>query len=667
MAYFLTGATGFIGRHLVEQLLERRSGKIYVLVRGSSTVRLEELIESWREQAGATAVKRIRPVQGDLRKPLLGISPEQLTELHGQIEHFFHLGAIYDMTAPAERNAAVNVGGTAHAIELARALEVEHLHHVSSIAVAGAYKGLFKEDCFDEGQRLPSPYHRTKFESERIVREQPEVPWRVYRPAIVVGDSRTGEMDKIDGPYYFFKAIQTMRRVLPEWMPLVGLDLGKTNVVPVDWVAGALDQIAHQPGLDGKTFHLTNPQPQRIDELINELAVAAHAPRFAVTVDRRLTGVLPRWPLQLALALPPLRQARNLTLRELGIPEEVVDHIDLVPEFDTRETELTLAGSEFEHPPALHQYAGRLWDYWEREMDPALSRRRTLGEAIRDKRVLITGASSGIGRATALKVAQAGGVPLLVARNVEKLEEVRAEIVAQGGTAYVYAADISDLESIERLVERVLADHRDVDMLVNNAGRSIRRSVELSYERFHDYERTMKLNYFGAIKLIIALLPHMRERGDGHIVNISSIGVQTNPPRFSAYVASKAALDAFTRVVASEVIGDGVTFTTIHMPLVRTPMIAPTKMYNAFPTITAEEAGDMICDALRSRPKHMGTTLGTFGEVAYALSPRMVDRILHLAYRVFPDSAASKGQKNEEEKASFEQIAMANLMRGVHW
>ena len=195
----------------------------------------------------------------------------------------------------------------------------------------------------------------------------------------------------------------------------------------------------------------------------------------------------------------------------------------------------------------------------------------------------------------------------------------------------------------------MLADHRNVDMLVNNAGRSIRRSIALSYDRFHDFERTMQLNYFGAVKLIIGLLPHMRERGSGHIVNVSSIGVQTNPPRFSAYVASKAALDAFTRVVASEVLGDGVTFTTIHMPLVRTPMIAPTKMYDAFPTITPEEAADMICEALRGRPKEMGTRLGKFGEVAYSALAQLVDRLLHLAYRVFPDSAAAKGERDVEE------------------
>jgi thioester reductase-like protein len=667
MAYFVTGATGFIGRRLVEGLLTKRQGDVYVLVRENSRSRLDDLVERWTVAAGASAAARVKPVVGDLRRPLLGIDTDQVAELHGKIDHFFHLAAVYDMTAPAQRNTAVNVGGTTHAVELARALDAKCLHHVSSIAVAGTYRGIFDETMFDEGQRLPSPYHRTKFESERIARDQPYVPWRIYRPGIVVGDSKTGEMDKIDGPYYFFKAIQRLRSVVPEWVPLVGLDLGRTNVVPVDWVAAALEHIAHEPDLDGNAFHLTDPRPQRVDELINELAGAAHAPRFAVSVDKRITDLVPRWPLALASALPPFKQVGGLALRELGIPREVLSHAELVPRFDSHLTQRALAGTAIEQPPALKEYAPRLWDYWEREMEPATGRGRTLHEALGGRHVMITGASSGIGRSTALKVAAAGGVPLLVARNVDNLEEVRAEIVAAGGTAYVYAADISDVESIEGLLERVLADHRNVDMLVNNAGRSIRRSIALSYDRFHDFERTIQLNYFGAVKLIIGLLPHMRERGSGHIVNVSSIGVQTNPPRFSAYVASKAALDAFTRVVASEVIGDGVTFTTIHMPLVRTPMIAPTKMYDAFPTLSPEEAADMITEALRSRPKEMGTRVGKFGEVAYSISPRTMDRLLHLAYRVFPDSAASKGQADVEEHVSFEQIAMATLTRGVHW
>jgi NAD(P)-dependent dehydrogenase (short-subunit alcohol dehydrogenase family) len=254
-----------------------------------------------------------------------------------------------------------------------------------------------------------------------------------------------------------------------------------------------------------------------------------------------------------------------------------------------------------------------------------------------------------------------------VARTQEKLDEAREEIERAGGTAYAYTADLSDYESIDALVQKVFADHAAVDVLVNNAGRSIRRSVALSYDRFHDYERTIRLNYLGTIRLVLGVLPHMRRRKGGHIVNVSSIGVQASPPRFSAYVASKAALDAFTRVVSSETIGDDVTFTTIHMPLVRTPMIAPTKMYDSFPTISPDEAADLICEAIRAKPKQINTRLGTFAEVAYAVAPKAVDRILHMAYKVFPESSAARGEQAPSEHVSGEAIALSHLMRGVHW
>jgi short-subunit dehydrogenase len=286
---------------------------------------------------------------------------------------------------------------------------------------------------------------------------------------------------------------------------------------------------------------------------------------------------------------------------------------------------------------------------------------------VRGRVVMVTGASSGIGRSAALKIADAGGIVLLVARTPEKLEETRAQIQNGGGTAHIHRCDLSDMDDIDRMADEVLAQHGQVDVLVNNAGKSIRRSIALSYDRFHDFERTMQLNYFGPVKLMLKLLPRMRERKQGHIVNISSIGVQTNTPRFSAYVASKAALDAWSRAVASEMIDDGVTITTIHMPLVRTPMIAPTKLYNSFPTISPDEAADLICDAIRKKPKQINTRLGTFGEVAYALAPKAVDQLLHLAYRVFPDSAAARGQTSGDEVISREQLALAHLTRGVHW
>ena len=664
MSYFLTGATGFIGRHLVQRLLAR-DGEIYVLVREASQDRLNALIEGW----GSEAEARVQPVLGDLSEPRLGVSDEALAQLReASVAHFFHLAAVYDMTAAAddERNRIANVDGTRNAVALANELGVGCFHHTSSIAAAGMYKGLFREDMFDEGQKLAHPYHRTKFEAEKIARTQTKMPWRVYRPAIVVGNSMTGEMDKIDGPYYFFTAIKMARHYLPGWFPLVGPELGYTNIVPVDFVAGAMDHIAHEDGLDGQAFHLTNPKSQRSGEVMNTIAAAAHAPQMSIRIDSKLLKALPKGTIGMLMQLPAAKGVRKALLADFGIPDEVIGYIGLTAQFDTRDTERALAGSGVAVPP-LDSYADKLWDYWERNLDPDLFKDRSFEGAVNGKTVLITGASSGIGKAAAFKIASAGGIPLLVARSADKLEQARREIEEAGGTAYAYTADISDPESVEALVGKVLADHPAVDVLINNAGRSIRRSIALSYDRFHDFERTIQLNYLGTIKLIMGFLPHMRDRRSGLVINVSSIGVQTNPPRFSAYVASKAALDAWTRVVGSECIGDNVHFTTIHMPLVRTPMIAPTKIYDSFPTISPEEAADLICEAIRARPKHLGTRLGTFGEIAYALFPKAVDQILSTAYKVFPDSAASKGQKDPEEHASTEQVALAHLMRGVHW
>jgi NAD(P)-dependent dehydrogenase (short-subunit alcohol dehydrogenase family) len=272
------------------------------------------------------------------------------------------------------------------------------------------------------------------------------------------------------------------------------------------------------------------------------------------------------------------------------------------------------------------------------------------------KVAVVTGASKGIGLAVTHALVDEGALVVAGARTAFSVEGVTA-----------VAVDLAAPDGPAQLVQRAIDEHGRVDVLVNNAGRSIRRSVELSYDRFHDFERTMQLNYFGPVRLILRLLPVMRQRRSGQIVNVSSIGVQTNMPRFSAYVASKSALDAFSRCIASEVIDDKIDITTIHMPLVRTPMIAPTKIYDSFPTISPDEAADLICEAIRAKPKQINTRLGTFGEVAYALAPKAVDQILHMAYKVFPESAAAKGQKDPAEKASGEATALAYLMRGVHW
>ncbi|NYD59310.1 NAD(P)-dependent dehydrogenase (short-subunit alcohol dehydrogenase family) [Nocardioides marinisabuli] len=663
MSYFVTGATGFIGRFLVEELLDHREGEVFVLVRESSLPRMEALIRHW-------GTDRVTPVVGDLATEALGVDPAWVAEHRGQVEHFFHLAAIYDMTADDATNEAMNVGGTRHALALAGDLDVGCFHQVSSVAAAGELRGTFDETMFDEGQHLPSPYHRTKFESERIVREEGSVPWRVYRPSIVVGDSQTGAMDKVDGPYYFFGLMKTMRDVLPAWLPLAGVDMGDTNVVPVDYVARAMDHLAHLPGRDGEAFHLVNPEPQPVVEMINAFCAAAGAPTFATGLDRGLTRRLPRavQPSGLLNAVGKngaLQAVLDLVTSRVGVPAEVLAHTSFTAVFDSRRTERALAGSGIAVPD-LESYARTLYSYWEEHLDETTARDPRIRAALQGKYVVITGASSGIGQVTAHKVAQAGGVPVLVARGKDKLEEVRAMIEVRGGQALVYPCDLSDLKAIDRLCEQLASELPSVDYVVNNAGRSIRRSLRLSHDRFHDFERTMQLNYFGAIRLVMGLLPTMQEQKRGHVVNVSSIGVQTNPPRFSAYVASKSALDSWSNVVASELVGDGITFTGIHMPLVRTPMIAPTKIYDKFPTISPAQAADLVVEAMVGRPHEINTLLGNAGAVMHTLAPKLTFRLLNMAYHVFPDSAAAKGEGSGGTRES-EQIMLAKIFKGVHW
>jgi NAD(P)-dependent dehydrogenase (short-subunit alcohol dehydrogenase family) len=225
------------------------------------------------------------------------------------------------------------------------------------------------------------------------------------------------------------------------------------------------------------------------------------------------------------------------------------------------------------------------------------------------------------------------------------------------------------MASCDAFVAQVLKDHGAVDILVNNAGRSIRRAISASYDRFHDFERTMQLNYFGSIRLIMGFMPTMTQRRKGHIINISSIGVLASSPRFSAYVASKAALDAFSRCAQGELSGKGISFTTINMPLVKTPMIAPTKMYDSVPTLSPEEAADLLVKAIIEKPSRIATRLGIFSALLNAVAPKAYEVVMNTAFELFPDSAAAKGDRKalKDEQPSNEQIAFASLMRGVHW
>ncbi|HET9051521.1 MAG TPA: SDR family oxidoreductase [Candidatus Dormibacteraeota bacterium] len=659
--YLVTGATGFVGRNLVPLLLAR-GGEVAVLVRPGSRARFAALRD--RVDPGGT---RLRAVVGDIGEPGLGLSDEDRGTLGGA--EVFHLAAVYDLEADPVETERANVDGTRNVVELANAVGAARLHHVSSIAAAGRYKGRFTEEMFDEGQPLDHAYFSTKFAAEKIVRESATVPWRIYRPGLVIGSSETGEADRVDGPYYAFKLIQSLRDALPQWVPLTGPEGGPLNIVPVDFVVQALDHIAHLPGRDGETFHLVDPNPLSLGDTLNTVCRAAHAPEFALRFDRRMGKLVPGGMMDIVKELPAVQRVTRQVLGKLDMPATAVAYMDYPTTFDATKSVEALRGTRIAVPP-LREYAWKIWDYWERHLDPELPTPQNLRRALGGKVVVITGASSGIGRAVARRVASAGAVTVCVARSVEKLEELRDEIVAAGGQAHVYPTDLTDIDACRAMIDAVSADHGRVDVLVNNAGRSIRRSVLASLDRFHDFERTMRLNYFGAIALIMAVVPGMRQRGDGHVINISSIGAQTYPPRFAAYVASKAALDAFTRCFAPEVAADGVAMTEIHMPLVRTPMIAPTGLYKNFPTISPDEAADMVVGAIITRPHEVSTRLGKFGQLTNAIAPAVSQLIMSAAFHVLPDSAPKEGEAaapaRSEAPVSIEAYALGQLMRGIH-
>jgi NAD(P)-dependent dehydrogenase (short-subunit alcohol dehydrogenase family) len=307
------------------------------------------------------------------------------------------------------------------------------------------------------------------------------------------------------------------------------------------------------------------------------------------------------------LSLAPVRRMRAAILRDLALPEGV----------------LALAGRVQRAP---------------RPLLPGLAGQRTLRAQVENKVVVITGGSSGIGLATAQRVAAAGAITIICGRDPERLASARHFIEARGHTVFTHVVNVADLAQCDAFVEGLLREHGGVDLLINNAGRSIRRAIRDSGDRFHDFERTMQLNYFGALRLTMGLLPSLVPRR-GHVINISTISVLTNSARFSAYVASKAALDAWTACAATEYAGSGLSFTTINMPLVKTPMIAPTKVFENVPTLTAENAAELVVEGIITRAVRIATPVGVLSQALHAMLPEAARAFTSSLFERFPDAA----------------------------
>lgn len=641
--YLVTGSTGFIGRRVMPHLL-RRGGKLAVLVRPSSQPRHASLLEAWHETAMRHGGELV-VLAGDLSSPGLDLS----APLPSGLDHVFHLAASYDLAASEEQARATNVDGLQRLLDsLAAAGFSGVFHHVSSIAVAGDFSGPFTETMLEAGQGHASPYLKTKFEAEQLVRSIWGLRCRFYRPGAVVGDSQTGEMDKVDGPYYLFKPIQRLRSALPAWIPLAAPARGSFNIVPVDFVAAALDHIAHRDGLDGETFHLVDPNPPNLAQTLDLFLKAAHAPRirwmWKPSRGSALGGIA-----SLLSGTASFRFLLEQHCQEWGIPIRALDSFNPHVTFDTTAARAALAGSGIACPP-LAAYADKLWAFWELHLDPERHKQSRLRSLLPGKRILITGASSGIGEALAMECGRLGAHVIVVARREEKLAALVSAIEVAGGRASAVAADLSVLEECDRVAQRCLDELGPPDVLVLNAAKSIRRPLAQTLDRFHDLQRTMQLNYFGAARLTMGLLPAMRERRSGHIVHSSTWGVLYPGPRYAAYLASKAALDTFLDSLAAEFLSEGIRVSQVYLPWVRTPMVAPTQAIADTKMLTPEEAAGLILDAILERPRFTAPPQAYWTVLSKLLFPKSATRALNLLYRLYPDQEGQNPEMDAERQ-----------------
>jgi len=669
IVYVLTGASGFIGTWLVGELLDRNPNSvIFSLTRPSSK---GKLLAKIADKFGEDAASRVFPVEADISQPRMGLDKavyQAFMKGKTGVDHFFHVAASYDLSASDEDNAKANVDGTTYAVNFANDLQnafATRFHYVSSIAVAGNYSGIFFEDQLQEGQSFDNAYSRTKYEAEVIVRNKAKGSLRIYRPGIVVGDSQTGVAEKVDGIYYWMEPIQYMRRILPGSAVIPCVEGNSINIVPVDFVVQAMDAIAHNddPSLDGKAFALVDSNPGTLIETLNTLAKAAHAPSFSSRIPSFIEAVIPGRFWQSVKSISLLANSPAWLARSVWqIPETAVAYIENDTDYDDTETRAALEGTGIRCPP-FKAYCWKLWDFFERQM--RLDRPQALRQAVRGKVVVVTGASDGIGKVLSVRLGRAGAHVVLVARSKDKLQDTKKEIESAGGTADMFAADLSREDSTYAMIDAVNKKYGACDVLVNNAGRSIRRSIEYhTRDRFHDFQRLMELNFYGSMRTTLGFLPGMRKKRYGHILNVSTIAELTLVPRFAAYVASKSALTSSSSILAHEVAPDNVSVSNVFMPLVATKMLAGNDY--VVDLLTPEQACQLIEKAIVTKQRRVETSLGWWLRLGHLVAPTLTSSILTVYYRLEPEKPPKGQEVSPTAQGDKEQLrAIQRLFSGA--
>ena len=658
----ITGANGFLGKHLVERLIQD-GHEVTLLIREPGQPAKQYLLEQFRQQAemvrkhGRNA--SVTVWDGDVGQPHLGLDPE--CTFNG-FHHVYHLAAVYDLGADEAATMQTNVGGTENLLQKLDADRFSGcLHFVSSIAVAGDFKGEFSERMFDEGQTHAHAYNRSKYESEKRVREkraaQSDYEIRIYRPSAIVGHSKTGAMDRIDGPYYGFLLVSTLKRLFPSWLPLAAPKIRSImDIVPVDYVAEGLYTISmlSRPELpdDLFCFHLTDPNALSMTKITKLVLKAADGPQIQFTVGTDWAKPY----LQMmgkSANLKTIEMLKDGLLGSLGIPPQVLDAVMPDVRFSAAETTRLLQRNSVVLPD-FYTYVDVLWDYYNRHLDPERDKEERCGQAFRGKVVLITGGSEGIGFTSAKRSVFYGAKVILAARNQDKLDQALQELgpIAEmsGGSVDARVCNISNLEECDALVGYVLKHYGHVDILFNNAGLSIRRSISKALDRFHDYERTMQTNYFGPLRIVLGFLPSMIERKSGHILYSSTMGTLAPTPRFGAYAASKSAMDAISDSMAAEFTDRNIYFTSIKFPMVKTGMLAPTKDYDDMPAATPEAAAQMFVDAVLDKSRKQMTGLGMAIGLVNLIKPNMMTQVYNYFYQIWPDAKEDYPEMKRDRK-----------------